>query len=539
MNNIYIKESTIIQAYNYLTTTNLKYTNEFFHFLLLKHAGLSQHEFIQLTDPNVKEKISDAALKLSQLFLNPAIIQNKKSKYNFMNPFSMNSWGKQTPSESIKSWAPDRVINNVTGGGKQWKKILTDDGENPNTIKLKHNYLDFFENMTEKYPINSISIWLVRFYEFSNEVPLSTINNNFYSHFNISDEEKTFFFSNNSNISLEFSSEPILPKTIRHLIGNPTNQTEWLKESIELEINTPVSHLQSFDKFQNNFQSKNNTVKSMQAYKKTLSNADQIILMGPPGTSKSFIANMLSNEFEHTKRIQFHPQYSYQDFITGKILEEGNLKDKKGEFLTFLDVALSTPSENFLLIIEEINRANVSQVFGELIQLLDRGEKLSLSFNGDSYNYYLPSNLKIIGTMNTTDRTVGRIDYALKRRFYQIYFDVDYNILIDKVSVLDNSFSIADLLKKINSNLLSALNNKEMVIGHAIFLKTFVQQSETQKYVWDTESFSDLFNYVISPIIEDYCNGNMDLITTVLGEKLLNQLNGDEFVQAIQEFLTR
>lgn len=539
MNNIYIKESTIIQAYNYLTTTNLKYTKEFFHFLLLKHAGLSQHEFIQLTDPNVKEKISDAALKLSQLFLNPAIIQNKKSKYNFMNPFSMNSWGKQTPSESIKSWAPDRVINNVTGGGKQWKKILTDDGENPNTIKLKHNYLDFFENMTEKYPINSISIWLVRFYEFSNEVPLSTINNNFYSHFNISDEEKTFFFSNNSNISLEFSSEPILPKTIRHLIGNPTNQTEWLKESIELEINTPVSHLQSFDKFQNNFQSKNNTVKSMQAYKKTLSNADQIILMGPPGTSKSFIANMLSNEFEHTKRIQFHPQYSYQDFITGKILEEGNLKDKKGEFLTFLDVALSTPSENFLLIIEEINRANVSQVFGELIQLLDRGEKLSLSFNGDSYNYYLPSNLKIIGTMNTTDRTVGRIDYALKRRFYQIYFDVDYNILIDKVSVLDNSFSIADLLKKINSNLLSALNNKEMVIGHAIFLKTFVQQSETQKYVWDTESFSDLFNYVISPIIEDYCNGNMDLITTVLGEKLLNQLNGDEFVQAIQEFLTR
>src|SRR5690625_7726975 len=127
---------------------------------------------------------------------------------------------------------------------------------------------------------------------------------------------------------------------------------------------------------------------------------------------------------------------------------------------------------------EEINRANVSKVFVEMIQLLDRGERLKLNFNEEEMDYYLPDNLKIIGTMNTTDRTVGRIDYAIKRCFYQVYFGPDTGILIDKVKIEGNEFSVADLLTKINQNLFSVLNNKEMVIGHAIFLRDYVYSSE-------------------------------------------------------------
>ena len=243
-----------------------------------------------------------------------------------------------------------------------------------------------------------------------------------------------------------------------------------------------------------------------------LDKAEQAILMGPPGTSKSYMANLLSEKFTHTKRIQFHPQYSYQDFIGGKILDQGTLKDKKGEFIEFLDSAINnTINDTYLLVIEEINRANVSQVFGELIQLLDRNEKLNLSFNGIEYTYYLPDNLKIIGMMNTTD----------------------------KVLIVGNAFSIADLLQKINSNLLNSLNNKEMVIGHAIFLKEFVKDATSSKYIWDLKDFVDLFNYVVLPIIEDYCNGNIELIKNILGEKLIEQLTGDDFVQAVQEFLSK
>ncbi|MEA4828999.1 MAG: AAA family ATPase, partial [Enterococcus thailandicus] len=476
---------------------------------------------------------------LSWLFLDEANFQNKQSKYNFINPFMMDGWGNQ-PSESIKAWAPLRLINNVTGGGKQWKKVLVTDDSDANTIKLRHDYLKFFEDMNVKYPLDATSIWFSRFSKFSSETAQSTINNEFYSYFNITDEEKNYFFSTRFNVNLTFDTIPTDPQFIRSLIGNPKNNPEWISSSIDVDRNVLADSATAFYTFQSEGTGKYSSTKSVMDYKSMLDKAEQAILMGPPVTSKYYMANFLSEKFTHTKRIQFHPQYSYQDFIGGKILDQGTLKDKKGEFIEFLDSAINnTINDTYLLVIEEINRANVSQVFGELIQLLDRNEKLNLSFNGTEYTYYLPDNLKIIGTMNTTDRTVGRIDYAIKRRFYQVYFGVDYSVLIDKVLIVGNAFSIADLLQKINSNLLNSLNNKEMVIGHAIFLKEFVKDTTSSKYIWDLKDFGDLFNYVVLPIIEDYCNGNIELIKNILGEKLIEQLTGDDFVQAVQEFLSK
>lgn len=279
---------------------------------------------------------------------------------------------------------------------------------------------------------------------------------------------------------------------------------------------------------------------SLDFYQDLISKANQVIFMGPPGTSKSFLAKGLSERFDKVKRIQFHPQYAYQDFIGGKILENGNLIDKKGELITFIEDAMleANRDKQYVLIIEEINRANVSQVFGEMIQLLDRGETLQLSFNGVEQSYCLPDNVKIIGTMNTTDRTVGRIDYAIKRRFYQIYCRPEIGILVDKAKIEGNEFSIADLLAKINQNLFSILSNKEMVIGHAIFLKQFVYDEASDKFVWPIDDFEHLFNFVVVPLIEDYCNGNADLIINIIGEKLYGQQTGSEFVQAIKEFLS-
>lgn len=537
MTEFYISEETILESYNTLVRTNYKYGTEFFSFLLLKHAGISQHEFIKLNDDSVKAKINDATKRLSWLFLDEANFENKDAKNNFINPFAMNEWG-HNPSESIKKWASARLNNNVTGGGKHWKKILVDDGNDPNVVKLKNNYLNFFEDMTVKYPLDAIAIWFVRFSKFPSETAQSAINNDFYTYFNITEEEKSYFFSTRSNVSLNFSNEPTNPHIIRELIGNPTGNQDWLTTSADVDTTAVANSVSSYYSFQNSGTGNFSTNKNVTEYKNMLDNANQALLMGPPGTSKSYMANLLSKEFHNTKRIQFHPQYSYQDFIGGKILDQGTLKDQKGEFIEFLETAIrNNNDESYLLIIEEINRANVSQVFGELIQLLDRDEKLKLSFNNIEKEYFLPDRFKIVGTMNTTDRTVGRIDYAIKRRFYQIYFGVDYNILIDNVSLQGNGFSIADLLHKVNTNLLNALNNKEMVIGHAIFLKNFVKDTNTDNYTWSIEDFADLFNYVVQPIVEDYCNGNVELISNVLGESLVEQLTGDDFVQAVQEFL--
>ena len=282
-----------------------------------------------------------------------------------------------------------------------------------------------------------------------------------------------------------------------------------------------------------------NDAPSFSMLKQLIDQVHQIILMGPPGTSKSYIAQEISADYDQTMHLQFHPQYSYQEFIGGKILKKGSLVDHKGNFIQLLDQAMSHPTQKYLLIIDELNRANVSQVFGELIQLLDRDQSITLTFTdkdgkSDPKKYHLPNNLDIIATMNTTDRTVGRLDLALERRFYQVYCGVNYGILTDNVRIQDNLFSIAELLKKINKNLVSVLNNKEMVIGHASFLKG--DSDNSGKITWTKTNFYNTFNFLVKPIVNDYCNNDPELINSVLGN-LSKTLAPDTFYDEIRSFL--
>ena len=537
MSTRFLDQDTISTCYDVLSDTNYKNGSELFTLLILKHAGLTTHDYLDLSSEIIKSKLLEATKQLSYLFVSDKYI---KDKYNFINPLTMFEWGKKgkNPTESIQTWATARLINNVTGGGKQWKSIITSDPDNANLIKLKYNYLEFFKSTNEKISLEALSLWGVRFNEFEYEVPLSNIISNFYSYFDITEEEKSVLFSISHKIDIKYTNERVTSHFIRSLIGNHSEQPNWLEKYEEIEDIVPSisNSLIQFDNHNNLFE----IGKSLNAefLKSLLNQANQAILMGPPGTSKSFLAVQLSESFNVVKRLQFHPQYSYQDLIGGKILEQGNLVDKKGELIILIEDAMleENKDKEYLLIIEEINRANVSQVFGEMIQLLDRGETLNLTFNDEEKEYQLPTNLKIVGTMNTTDRTVGRIDYAIKRRFYQIYCKPDIGLLIDKVIVEGNEFSIAGLLEKINQNLFIALSNKEMVIGHAIFMKKFVYSSESNKFIWPKNDFENLFNYVVVPIIEDYCNGNIDLITSVIGEKLYRQ-DSPDFINSIQEYL--
>jgi len=536
MSTYYLSEATITESYTLLSHVHVKYDSELFTLLILKHAGLSQHDYLNLSEEATKNKLLEATRQLAYLFVSDQYI---KEKYNFINPLAMNGWGKN-PTEALQMWATQRLINNVTGGGRQWKAIVTSEPDNPNSIKLKHNYLEFFRDIEQKIPLDALSIWSVKFNEFTSEAPVSSIIANFTRYFNISEEEKTLLFSMNTRTTLNYAAERISSHVVRELIGNHEKEPGWI-EKYEVEDKDVTATQHSFVRFGGGMDAmQGGGTLSLDFYQDLISKANQVIFMGPPGTSKSFLAKGLSERFDKVKRIQFHPQYAYQDFIGGKILENGNLIDKKGELITFIEDALLEVNRDkqYVLIIEEINRANVSQVFGEMIQLLDRGETLQLTFNGVEQSYCLPDNVKIIGTMNTTDRTVGRIDYAIKRRFYQIYCRPEIGILVDKAKIEGNEFSIADLLAKINQNLFSILSNKEMVIGHAIFLKQFVYDEASDKFVWPIDDFEHLFNFVVVPLIEDYCNGNADLIINIIGEKLYGQQTGSEFVQAIKEFLS-
>ena len=122
--------------------------------------------------------------------------------------------------------------------------------------------------------------------------------------------------------------------------------------------------------------------------------------------------------------IQFHQNYSYEDFIMGYKPADNGFELKHGVFYRFCKKASNHPDKEFFFIIDEINRGNMSKIFGELLMLIEkdyRGTTATLAYNG--LRFFVPANLHLIGMMNTADRSLAMIDYALRRRFS--FFDMD------------------------------------------------------------------------------------------------------------------
>jgi 5-methylcytosine-specific restriction enzyme B len=155
----------------------------------------------------------------------------------------------------------------------------------------------------------------------------------------------------------------------------------------------------------------------------------QLIFYGPPGTGKTFVARrlarLLAPDPRNRKTLQFHPSYSYEDFVEGyrpKNEEDSGLiyELRDGPLKSLADVASQSP-EPCVLVIDEINRGNISKVFGELYYLLEyRGDQIDLQYGSGAFE--LPDNLYIIGTMNTADRSIAILDAALRRRFHFVEF---------------------------------------------------------------------------------------------------------------------
>lgn len=147
---------------------------------------------------------------------------------------------------------------------------------------------------------------------------------------------------------------------------------------------------------------------------------------GPPGVGKSFIAENLSfalmgtKNREALKRIQFHQSYSYEDFIQGYRPTDSGFILKDGVFTKFCNQAASDPNQIYVFVIDEINRGNLSKILGELMVLIEpdkRGPKWEMPLTYNEEPFYVPDNLYILGMMNTADRSLSLVDYALRRRF--------------------------------------------------------------------------------------------------------------------------
>lgn len=258
---------------------------------------------------------------------------------------------------------------------------------------------------------------------------------------------------------------------------------------------------------------------------RNLTRKGNIILYGPPGTGKTFLSNKYlkwksknMNNPVVKDFCTFHPSFNYEDFIEGykpSGTEQGSITFtlKPGIFKSLCRKASEDKDNNYYLIIDEINRGNVEKIFGEMITLIEKDKRgMSLTLSQSQEHFSITENVFIIGTMNTTDRSIKMLDAALRRRFAFIECMPNYELInktIDKLSL-----SPKDILMKINIKL-REIEDREKQIGHSYFMKN-------GKQIDTIDELKEVYIYDIIPLISEYCFNDYSKMSEIIGEKFID-----------------
>lgn len=247
----------------------------------------------------------------------------------------------------------------------------------------------------------------------------------------------------------------------------------------------------------------------------------QAILYGPPGTGKTFVAEKLARHLIGggdglVELVQFHPAYAYEDFIQGIRPEsQGDFLTyplKPGRFLEFCEKAKNR-QDTCVLLIDEINRANLSRVFGELMYLLEYRERAIPLAGGGAFT--IPANVRLIGTMNTADRSIALVDHALRRRFAFIALYPNFDLLRRYHQQQQTGFPVeklVGLLQKLNHT----IADRHYEVGVTFFLRPNL-----------SGEIEDIWRMEIEPYLEEYFFDRADTVEEFRWEKIKSQIVAD------------
>lgn len=536
--NYYISSGNVTSAIDYFCEIDLIKDNNLFLFLLSKHLGVSTSVPVNYRSGSMTRE-EQGNLRHSLWMIGGLFDTTEKcGKYGLMFPtlFSKvpinkdkNFYNPGSPISGVHNRVAD-TIKQVTNTVPMWDY-------NDGVAILKYNYRELIQEKClngNKISLSNLAAWVFRFTAFDFEEEPSSraftkvVEKAIRKYFKITKNEFLWLFENDFSVNtLTPDTEGITGQEVRDCFTFDDAKTPEVEAASDGEGETSIVGRELIDRYL----SANGENPSDNDILDILKSKKQIVLTGVPGVGKSRYTKVLCNNtfFNEKRTIQFHASYAYEDFIGAEILKTEDRTNyvgtRKGVFLEFVHDAEENKDKNYLFIIDELNRGNIAEIFGETILALDRTYTVSLSkeFEGIK-ELHLPDNLYIVGTMNTSDRNIAFLDLAIRRRFAFIPLLPNYDFLSEEVTLED--FDLGNILCVINQRILATLKDPELILGQSYF----IPPEKDGKYEWDFNGFKNQFNFVLLPTLKEYSFNEPSAIATIVGENL------SDGVQDVDEF---